>query len=46
MEKEKKTKLVWDKKGQFKASRHPINGYRLYTIKQIKKLANKLKMIQ
>jgi len=36
----------WDKKGQFKASRHPINGYRLYTIKQIKKLANKLKMIQ
>ncbi len=32
----------WDKKGQFKASRHPINGYRIYKPKQIKRLASKL----
>ena len=25
----------WDRKGKFKAKRHPINGYRLYNSKDI-----------
>lgn len=36
----------WDKKGQFKACRHPINDYRIYKSEQIKKLATKLKMLR
>jgi len=28
----------WDKKGKFKALRHPINNYRVYKIEDIDKL--------
>ena len=28
----------WDKAGKFRAKRHPINGYRLYTRAQLEKL--------
>lgn len=33
----------WDKKGELKTFRHPINNYRLYKLKDIKKLADKIK---
>lgn len=32
----------WDRKGKFKAKRHPINGYRLYDRDAIKLLRNKI----
>jgi len=32
----------WDKAGKFKATRHPMNNYRVYSIKTIKKLKNKI----
>lgn len=28
----------WDKAGKFRARRHPINGYRLYTQRQLDKM--------
>ncbi len=28
----------WDKAGKFRAKRHPINGYRLYTRAQLEQL--------
>ncbi len=33
----------WDRKGKFKAKRHPINGYRLYTVADIKSLRAKIR---
>lgn len=32
----------WDKKGIFKAKRHPLNNYRIYPLSEIKKLLEKL----
>jgi len=32
----------WDKAGKFKATRHPMNNYRMYSIQTIKTLKNKL----
>ncbi len=32
----------WDRKGKFKAKRHPINGYRLYDSNDIKTLLKKI----
>ena len=32
----------WDRKGKFKAKRHPINGYRLYNAKDINTLLKKI----
>ena len=32
----------WDKAGKFKAIRHPMNNYRMYSIQTIKKLKNKI----
>ena len=32
----------WDRKGKFKAKRHPINGYRLYNETDIKSLFKKI----
>lgn len=28
----------WDRTGKLKATRHPINGYRLYSIEQLREL--------
>ena len=32
----------WDKLGKLKATRHPMNNYRLYRLTELKKLAKKL----
>ena len=32
----------WDRKGKFKAKRHPINGYRLYDASDIQELLKKI----
>lgn len=32
----------WDRKGKFKAKRHPINGYRIYNEVDIKLLLKKI----
>ncbi|MDD2732139.1 MAG: helix-turn-helix domain-containing protein [Candidatus Pacebacteria bacterium] len=32
----------WDKNGKLKVARHPINNYRLYKPKDVKKLADKI----
>ncbi|MDP2668747.1 MAG: MerR family transcriptional regulator [bacterium] len=32
----------WDGAGKFKAVRHPINNYRMYTLEQIESLMKKL----
>jgi MerR family transcriptional regulator, copper efflux regulator len=33
----------WDRSGKLKATRHPINGYRLYSRKQLDELIEKIK---
>jgi len=32
----------WDRKGKFKAKRHPINGYRMYDVSVVRLLLNKI----
>jgi len=32
----------WDRAGKLKAKRHPINGYRLYSVEDLQRLVNKL----
>ena len=32
----------WDKAGKFKATRHPMNNYRMYSTQTIEKLKNKI----
>ncbi|OGT08323.1 MAG: hypothetical protein A2X78_03060 [Gammaproteobacteria bacterium GWE2_37_16] len=32
----------WDKAGKLKATRHPMNNYRLYSVQTIEKLKNKM----
>ena len=32
----------WDRTGKLKAMRHPINGYRLYNVEQLRKLMAEL----
>lgn len=32
----------WDRKGLFKAKRHPMNGYRLYDVLDVKSLKLKI----
>jgi len=39
------TVRLWDKKGILKASRHPINHYRLYKRTDVERLLKKLKPI-
>ena len=34
----------WDNSGKFKATRHPINNYRVYALEQIDGLVQKLGM--
>ncbi len=36
------TLIRWDKKGKLKASRHPMNNYRLYRLLDLKKIADKI----
>ncbi len=33
----------WDKAGKVKASRHPVNGYRLYRREELQKLMEQVK---
>lgn len=33
----------WDRAGKLKAYRHPISGYRLYSISSLKKLLKRIK---
>jgi len=32
----------WDRAGKFKATRHPMNNYRMYSIQTIKKLKTEI----
>ena len=32
----------WDNSGKFKARRHPINNYRLYSLKEVETLKRKI----
>lgn len=32
----------WDKAGKLKAKRHPINNYRVYSVKVVEKLKKKI----
>lgn len=39
---DKETLRRWDKKGKLTAKRHPMNGYRLYDIAELNKLAKEI----
>lgn len=33
----------WDRSGKLKAYRHPVNGYRLYQLKELERVLKKLR---
>jgi excisionase family DNA binding protein len=35
----------WDNAGKLKARRHPMNNYRVYSIKEVERLKKKLKIV-
>ena len=39
---DKETLRRWDKKGKLTAKRHPMNGYRLYNVNELRSLAKEI----